>query len=131
MPTYAAFTIYAFGISALIAGMTNLLSPASAVNALGLPESCIPASNGRYTFLASLSPHLLMHAGQGNSLAAIAMGLYYTLAAYQENKTFFRLTVPMRLLTCGVFLDQGGMWKVAGAWECGGAVLTAVALALE
>jgi hypothetical protein len=64
----------------------------------------------------------------GNSLAAIAMGIYYTLAAYQENRTFFYLTVPMRLLTSLVFWRQGGEWKIAGAWEGGGALITAGAL---
>jgi hypothetical protein len=65
---------------------------------------------------------------EGNSLAAIAMGIYYTLAAYQENRAFFYLTVPMRVLTSTVFWTQGGQWKMAGLWEGGGAVLTAVAL---
>ena len=32
------------------------------------------------------------------------MALYYSLAAYQENRTFFIATVPMRLLTAIVFL---------------------------
>jgi hypothetical protein len=65
---------------------------------------------------------------EGNSLAAIAMGIYYALAAYQENRAFFYLTVPMRSLTATVFWRQGGQWKIAGLWEGGGAVLTAVAL---
>ena len=79
----------------------------------------------------------------GNSLAAIAMGIYYTLAAYQENDVFFALTVPMRLLSTAVFWSQSrGLsagqsesesagaqaWMLAAAWEGGGAVLTAAAL---
>jgi hypothetical protein len=65
---------------------------------------------------------------KGNALAAIGMGIYYTLAAAQENRTFFKLTVPMRMLTSVVFWGQGGGWRIAGLWEGGGAVLTAVAL---
>lgn len=64
----------------------------------------------------------------GNSLAAIAMGIYYTLAAYQENRLFFLLTVPMRMLTSIVFWNQAGGWKMASVWEGGGAALTAFAL---
>ena len=56
------------------------------------------------------------------------MGIYYSLAAYQENRSFFKLTVPMRLLTATVFWGQGGTWKVAGLWEGAGAVLTGLAL---
>jgi hypothetical protein len=58
----------------------------------------------------------------------MAMGIYYTLAASQENRTFFYLTIPMRMLTSAVFWRQGGDWKIASAWEGGGAVITAVAL---
>ncbi|KAH8791134.1 hypothetical protein BGZ57DRAFT_628330 [Hyaloscypha finlandica] len=109
MPTIAAWTIYAFGATALAAGCLHLASPESAAQALGMQEGCVGAVNG-------------------NSLAAIAMGIYYALAAYQENRAFFYLTVPMRLLTSTVFWRQGGQWKMAGLWEGGGAVLTAVAL---
>jgi hypothetical protein len=56
------------------------------------------------------------------------MGIYYTLAAYEENTTFFILTVPMRLLTTAVFWNQG--WRVPSVWEGSGALLTLAALAL-
>ena len=65
---------------------------------------------------------------RGNALAAIAMGIYYSLAAWQENWTFFKLTVPMRCLTAFVFWDAGDQWKIAGIWEGLGAALTAAAL---
>jgi hypothetical protein len=58
------------------------------------------------------------------------MGIYYTLAAFQENRAFFFLTIPMRMLTSTVFWRQGGDWKIASIWEGGGAVLTGVALML-
>lgn len=58
------------------------------------------------------------------------MGLYYTLAAYQNNTTFFKLTVPMRLLTTIVFWTQGGPWRMPAAWEGLGAISTGLALSL-
>ncbi|KAN0095551.1 hypothetical protein V8E51_016262 [Hyaloscypha variabilis] len=111
MPTLAAWTIYLFGATAFVAGWWQLISPETAVKSLGLGVECVPAANG-------------------NSLAAIAMGIYYSLAAYQENRSFFKLTVPMRLLTATVFWGQGGMWKGAGLWEGLGAGLTGLALLL-
>jgi hypothetical protein len=109
MPTPAAYTIYAFGITAFIAGLSNLLFGNSALDNFGLPDACLPAM-------------------YGNALAAIAMGIYYTLAAYQENHLFFALTVPMRTLTAVIFWRLGGPWKPAGVWEGFGAALTGLAL---
>lgn len=118
MPPLSALTIYAFGLSALLLGIHNLLSPASALSSLDLPATALPVMNG-------------------TSLAAIAMGIYYTLAAYQHNRAFFALTVPMRLLTATVFWAHGGgggggaAWRAASGWEAGGAVVTAAALVWE
>jgi hypothetical protein len=86
-----------------------LLDPASAAAAQGFPSICIPVA-------------------RGNSLAAIAIGIYYTLAGYQENTTFFLMTVPMRLLTTVVFWNQG--WKAPALWEGIGSLWTLGALAL-
>ncbi|KAM7203622.1 hypothetical protein V8F20_003917 [Naviculisporaceae sp. PSN 640] len=109
MPSAAALSIYLFGATALVAGINNLLSPQTALAALDLPPTALYASNGM-------------------SLAAIAMGIYYPLAAYQENRTFFFLTIPMRSLTATVFWFQGGVWRLPSIWEGGGALLTAAAL---
>ena len=96
----------------LIAGLTNLAKPEDALAALDLPETARSASNGM-------------------ALAAVAMGLYYPLAAWQENTAFFALTVPMRLLTATVFWLQGGPWRVPAAWEGSAALLTGLALAWD
>jgi len=109
MPSPAALTIYAFGATALIAGIASLLDPALSSSQQGFPVACAPVA-------------------RGNALAAIAMGLYYNLAAYQENTTFFIATVPMRLLTTSVFFAQG--WTAPAVWEGAGAVTTGVALLL-
>ncbi|MCJ1381129.1 hypothetical protein MMC17_004238 [Xylographa soralifera] len=112
MPSISSLSIYLFGVTAFVAGATHLLSPETALSALDLPASALPAVNG-------------------NSLAAIAMGIYYTLAAWQNNRTFYIMTVPMRSLTAAVFWAQGGSWRSAAVWEAAGALLTATALVWE
>ncbi|KAI0184379.1 hypothetical protein EV127DRAFT_444409 [Xylaria flabelliformis] len=107
MPSPAALTIYIFGSTAFLAGVSSLIDPSSSASQLNFPLACTPVA-------------------RGNALAAIAMGLYYTLAAYQENSTFFAATVPMRLLTTAVFFSQG--WSVPAIWEGAGAVITGIAL---
>lgn len=112
MPEVAHLTIYAFGVSSFLIGAHNLLNPQTALAALDLPAAALPAS-------------------QGNSLAALAMGMYYCLAARRRDRSFFALTVPMRLLTASVFWKYGANWTKAALWEGGGAILTALALILE
>lgn len=109
MPSKAAYTVYLFGITAFLAGLNTLCTPTTALNNFGLSH-------------ASLPPML------GNGLAAIAMGIYYCLAAWQENTMFFILTVPMRGLTATVFYELGGPWRIAGYWEGAGAFMTLIAL---
>ncbi|KAJ7366990.1 hypothetical protein DFH08DRAFT_948980 [Mycena albidolilacea] len=106
MPSPAALTIYLFGATAFLAGALDLLEFPSSLNVY-VPADCLPAA-------------------AGNSLAAVAMGIYYTLAAYQENRKFFIATVPMRCLTAVVFWRQA--WIAPAVWEGTGAVLTALAL---
>lgn len=112
MPSLSAITIALFGITALLAGASTTLNPSLSLSTLNLPESARPAV-------------------LGNGLASFAMGLYYTLAAFQENKTFFVMTVPMRGLTALVFWGQGGPWKMPAVWEGGAAVVTGLALVWE
>ncbi|KAF7346469.1 putative mfs multidrug protein [Mycena sanguinolenta] len=112
MPSLAASTIYLFGVTAFLLGVNGLLDPSSFLKQLSAPMDCMPFS-------------------AGTSLAATAMGIYYTLAAYQENRMFFIATVPMRSLTAVVFWSYGPAWRPGAIWEGGGAVLTAVALGLE
>jgi uncharacterized membrane protein len=65
------------------------------------------------------------------SLASIAMGVYYNLAAYQNNRAFYALSVPMRTLTAIMFWGQGRVWNMASIWEGGSAALTGLALLWE
>lgn len=112
MPSLSAITIAAFGTTALIAGVTTLLDPSHSLVILNLPDSARPAV-------------------LGNGLAAVGMGIYYILGAFQENKTFFAMTVPMRGLTALVFWAQGGPWRMPAVWEGGAAVVTGLALVWE
>lgn len=120
MVSFPALTIHLFGASCLVAGFHNLLRRRVALATFSVPASALPAING-------------------NSLAAIAMGIYYHLAATQENRAFFALTVPMRLLTAYVFCFASGatteqtrkaFW-LAGVWEASGSLLTAASLVWE
>lgn len=112
MPSYASLTVLAFGATSFLTGAYALLSPDAVQSRLSLPPSSLPAT-------------------RGNGLAAVAMGIYYTLAAAQENRAFFAATVPMRLLSAMVFWAQGGGWKAAGTWEGVGAALTGAAMLVE
>lgn len=112
MPSLAALSIYAFGITSFLAGVRTLISPTWLLQSSGLPTDCLPPT-------------------YGNGLAAVAMGLYYSLAAFQENRAFFWATVPMRWVTASVFWNLGGMWRSAGFWEGGGALLTAACLLVQ
>lgn len=112
MPSYTAYTIYVFALSSFLFGLTTLLNPSRGVEVLDLPAAAAPS------VVAS-------------SLAAVAMGAFYTLAAYQENRAFFRLSLFTRGLTTSVFWSMGGGWRAPGVWEGMGVVSTAVALALD
>lgn len=107
MTSLAPFTIHLFGFSSLLAGIATLYDPAQSLEMLNLPYDAIPAV-------------------RGNALAAIAMGIYYSLAGYQDNIAFFYATVPMRGLTTVVFWMQG--WYVPAIWEGVGALATGLAL---
>lgn len=52
------------------------------------------------------------------------------LAAYQENRAFFALTLA-RFISASIFWFQGPAWRVIATWEAISAVMTAAALAGE
>jgi hypothetical protein len=59
------------------------------------------------------------------------MGVFYSLAAYQENLAFFRCSVLTRMVTTIVLGSLGGAWKNVAMWEGAGAAATAAALSLD
>lgn len=111
MPSQSALTIALFGVTALLAGLSSLLRPSVSLQLLQLPLAALPSL-------------------YGNGVASTAMGIYYLLAAYQENKAFFIATVPVRFTTT-VVLWTLSEWPTAAIWEGTGAALTAVALLWE
>ena len=111
MPSKSALPIAVFGVTALLAGLSSLLSPSLSLQFLQLPLAALPSL-------------------YGNGVASTAMGIYYLLAAYQENKAFFIATVPVRFMTTVVFWTRS-QWRTAAIWEGTGAALTAVALLWE
>lgn len=111
MPSKPALTIALFGVTALLAGLFSLLSPSASLQQLQLPSAALPSL-------------------YANSVASTAMGIYYLLAAYQENHAFFIATVPVRSMTTVIFWTRS-QWRTAAIWEGAGAALTAAALLWE
>jgi hypothetical protein len=112
MPSIAALTIHIFGAVALFSGIAGLLNPSFHLQQLDLPAAAAPAI-------------------QASSLGAIAIGVFYILAAFQENRAFFKLTLLTRTLTAIWAMRLGGEWTVLGRLEGLGAIITACALVLE
>lgn len=109
MPSTAAYTIYAFGIPTLFLGLFSLYDPAPSLERLNLPPGAAPSI-------------------QASSLGAVAVGVFYCLAAYQENRAFFKWSLLTRTLTTVWALRMGGGWTGLGVFEGLGAVGTAAAL---
>lgn len=108
MPSISALTIYIFGASAFNHGVSNLVSQRKALASKQLPDSALPALNGF-------------------SVAIIGIGIYYMLAAYQENRAFFAMTLA-RFISARIFWAQGPAWQVIATWEAVSAVMTGIAL---
>ncbi|RSL61018.1 hypothetical protein CEP54_006480 [Fusarium duplospermum] len=100
-------TITAFGVSAFVSGVSTLVNPNYTLEFLNLPLAALPSV-------------------RGNALAAIGMGIYYSLAAFQNNTAFFAASVPMRLLSATIFWFQG--WEAASIWEGTASIATGMAL---
>ena len=111
MPSATAITVYLFGASVVYQGASILFAPRRALAAKGLPESALPSLNAF-------------------SVAASGIGLFYILAAYQENKIFFAFSL-LRLPAAVIFWAQGPGWHAMATWEALSTLLTAGALAWD
>ncbi|MFJ8719348.1 hypothetical protein ACIRD9_40255 [Streptomyces violaceus] len=115
-----------FGVLAAALGAVGLVSPTAQLSLLGLAA---PGERAAGDFTPAFMT--------ASSMAALNMGVYYVLAALADWRSFFRWTVPFRLLTCTVFTVAalGGrapdVFVGVGLWEGAGAVATAVALRYE
>jgi hypothetical protein len=108
MPSATAITAYLFGVSAIYEGATILLAPRRGLAAKQLPEAALPSLNAF-------------------SVAVTGIGMFYLLAAYQENKIFFLFSL-FRLPAAAIFAAQGPGWRPRAIWEGVATLLTAVAL---
>lgn len=124
----SGWTIALFGVMALPFGAAGLVVPDVVLGLIGF-EVVEPAERaaGDHTraFLAA------------SSMASFNMGVYYLVAAATDWRSFFRFTVPFRLLTFVVFtalvltdVAPARFLGVAG-WEGFGALATGTALWIE
>jgi hypothetical protein len=108
MPSFAAVTIYAFGISAFSHGVASLVWQKDALAKKKLAAPSLPALNSF-------------------SVVIIGIGIYYCLAAYQENRAFFAMTLA-RFISAKIFWSQGPAWRTIATWEALSAAVTSIAL---
>jgi Na+-driven multidrug efflux pump len=124
----AGWTIFIFGILALLLGLTGLIRPEILLSILGFDvaeRAQRAASDYTIVFMTA------------SSMASFNMGVYYVLAALNDVKIFYRWTVPFRVVTFTVFtavvvtgIAPAPFFGV-GAWELAGAIATGIALGKE
>ncbi len=126
--TTAGWTIFVFGVLAILLGIVGLIRPEILLSILGFEviERAQRAA-GDYTIVFMTA----------SSMASFNMGIYYVFAALNDVRVFYRWTVPFRTLTFIVFtaLVIFGVAPLkflgVGIWEFAGAIATGVALYLE
>jgi hypothetical protein len=124
----SGWTIFIFGILALLLGAIGIIRPEILLSILGfeiVERTARVASDYTVTFITA------------SSMASVNMGVYYILAALNDVKSFYRWTVPFRGLTFIVFTTIV-ILKIAPInfigvpiWELTGAIATGIALARE
>lgn len=124
----SGWTIFIFGILALLSGLIGLLRPELLLTILGL--SVLPReirSAGDYTLIFLIA----------SAMASFNIGVYYILAALNNLKPFYNWTVYFRMLTFIVFTTSvmtgmaPGRFLAVGIWELTGALATGFALQAE
>lgn len=124
----AGWTIFIFGVFALLLGLTGLIRPEILLSILGFEvvDRAQRAAND-YTIVFMMA----------SSMASFNVGVYYILASLNDIKAFYRWTVPFRIITFIVF-TMIVIAKIApapflgvGVWELTGAIATGIALGRE
>ncbi len=124
----SGWTIFIFGVLALLLGLLGLIRPEILLSILGfsvLDRSARVA--GDYTLVFMIA----------SSMASFNMGVYYILASLNDVKIFYKWTVPFRCITFVVFTTvvitglAPAQFLAVGAWELTGAVATWLALRSE
>ena len=124
----SGWTMFIFGVLALLLGLLGLIRPELLLSILGFTVLDRAArAAGDYTLVFMIA----------SSMASFNIGAYYILAAMNDLKPFYRWTVPFRCITFIVFttavLTQlaPARFIAVGAWELAGAIATGLALRLE
>lgn len=124
----AGWTMFVFGVLALLLGFLGLIRPELLLSILGF--TVIDRAQriaGDYTLVFMIA----------SSMASFNIGAYYILAALNDLKPFYRWTVPFRCVTPTVFTIAvlTGLAPVrflgVAAWELTGAIATGLALWYE
>lgn len=124
----SGWSIFIFGVLAFLLGLLGLIRPEILLGILGfeiVERSARAASDYTIVFMTA------------SSMASFNMGVYYILAALNDVKSFYRWTVPFRVVTFVVFtlLVITGSAPVnffgVGLWELLGSIATGIALAKE
>ena len=124
----AGWTIFIFGVLAIILGLVGLIRPEILLSILGFEViDRAQRAAGDYTIVFMTA----------SSMASFNMGVYYVLAALNDIRAFYRWTVPYRTVTFIVFTSLV-IFGVAplkfigvGLWEFAGAIATGIALYTE
>ena len=124
----SGWTMFIFGVLALLLGLLGLIRPELLLSILGFSvlDRAVRAA-GDYTIVFMTA----------SSMASFNMGVYYILAALNDMKKFYLWTVPFRLVTFTVFTivavtGTAPMRFIAvGLWEGIGALVTGLTLYLD
>jgi len=120
----AGWTMFVFGVLALLLGVLGLIRPELLLSILGFTVLDRTArAAGDYTLVFMIA----------SSMASFNMGVYYVLAALSDLRSFYRWTVPFRCVTFLVFTTAAltmapTRFIAVGAWELAGAIATGLAL---
>jgi len=121
----AGWTMFIFGVLALLLGLLGLLRPEILLSILGFTALDRAARvAGDYTLVFMIA----------SSMASFNIGVYYILAALNDMKKFYLWTVPFRCMTFVVFTTAvvTGLAPIrflsVGIWELTGAIATGLAL---
>lgn len=124
----SSWTMFVFGVIALLLGFLGLLRPELLLSILGFPVlERISRAAGDYTLVFATA----------SAMASFNIGVYYILAALNNLKSFYKWTVPYRCLTFIVFTTvvltglAPARFLAVGVWELTGAVATGLALRYE
>jgi len=121
----SGWTMLIFGVLALLFGLLGLIRPEILLSILGFSVIDRAARvAGDYTLVFMIA----------SAMASFNIGVYYTLAALNDMKQFYKWTVPFRCVTFVVFtiVVLTGLAPTrflgVGFWELIGAIATGLAL---